>query len=311
VTLVVPFPPGGSTDAIARVLSQKLQEKLGGTFIIDNKPGATGTIGAAFVKRAPGRRLHAVRVLARPVRDRAPPDQGRAVRRAEGLRPDHDRGAGAQRAGRAGELARQDGGRPAGAPEEDPGQGELRLLGQRLVRSPVGRTVLAAERHRRPAHPRTRAAAPPSTTCWAARWTAAFVNINSIIQHIKAGKVRALAISPTSRSPLLPVVATLQEQGVKGAEVQSWQAVAGARRAAGESSRPSLHKPHGGVRSTTPPVEGEAAGARLRDRGHTPGAAREVPGRRNTPAGSSLIETARSPGRIDSATPDAAFAASP
>src|SRR5436853_5811198 len=53
VTLVVPFPPGGSTDAIARVLSQKLQEKLGGTWVIDNKAGATGTIGAAFVKRAP------------------------------------------------------------------------------------------------------------------------------------------------------------------------------------------------------------------------------------------------------------------
>jgi tripartite-type tricarboxylate transporter receptor subunit TctC len=55
---------------------------------------------------------------------------------------------------------------------------------------------------------------------------AAFVNINSIIQHIKAGKVRALGISSEKRSPLLPEVATLQEQGVKGAEVQSWQAVA-------------------------------------------------------------------------------------
>src|SRR5438105_1529825 len=53
VTMVVPFPPGGSTDQIARVLSQKLPEKLGGTWIIDNKAGATGTIGAAFVKRAP------------------------------------------------------------------------------------------------------------------------------------------------------------------------------------------------------------------------------------------------------------------
>src|SRR5690349_16658486 len=52
VTMVVPFPPGGSTDAIARILAQKLPEKLGGTWIIDNKPGATGTIGAAFVKRA-------------------------------------------------------------------------------------------------------------------------------------------------------------------------------------------------------------------------------------------------------------------
>ena len=52
VTLVVPFPPGGSTDLIARTLAPKLQEKLGGTFITDNKAGATGTIGAGFVARA-------------------------------------------------------------------------------------------------------------------------------------------------------------------------------------------------------------------------------------------------------------------
>ena len=53
VSLVVPFPPGGSTDLIARVLAPKLQEKLGGSFVTDNKAGATGTIGAAFVARAP------------------------------------------------------------------------------------------------------------------------------------------------------------------------------------------------------------------------------------------------------------------
>ena len=45
VTLLVPFPPGGSTDLIARVLAPKLQEKLGGSFLTDNKAGATGTIG--------------------------------------------------------------------------------------------------------------------------------------------------------------------------------------------------------------------------------------------------------------------------
>jgi tripartite-type tricarboxylate transporter receptor subunit TctC len=55
---------------------------------------------------------------------------------------------------------------------------------------------------------------------------AAFVNINSIIQHIKAGKVRALGVASEKRNPLLPEVPTLAEQGVKGAEVQSWQAVA-------------------------------------------------------------------------------------
>ena len=52
VTLVVPFPPGGSTDMIARIISSQLGAKIGGTVVVDNKPGATGTIGAAFVARA-------------------------------------------------------------------------------------------------------------------------------------------------------------------------------------------------------------------------------------------------------------------
>lgn len=53
VTLVVPFPPGGSTDAIARVLAPQLQQRLGQNIVIDNRPGATGTVGAMFVKNAP------------------------------------------------------------------------------------------------------------------------------------------------------------------------------------------------------------------------------------------------------------------
>ena len=65
VTLLVPFPPGGSTDMIARTLAPKLQEKLGGTFIVENKAGATGTVGAAHGQARRARRLHALRVVAR------------------------------------------------------------------------------------------------------------------------------------------------------------------------------------------------------------------------------------------------------
>src|SRR3546814_883002 len=52
VTMVVPFPPGGSTDLIGRLLASRLEAQLGQTFVIDNKAGATGTIGAAHVARA-------------------------------------------------------------------------------------------------------------------------------------------------------------------------------------------------------------------------------------------------------------------
>lgn len=53
VTMVVPFPPGGSTDQVARAVAPLLTDKFKQSFLVDNKAGATGTIGATFVKRAP------------------------------------------------------------------------------------------------------------------------------------------------------------------------------------------------------------------------------------------------------------------
>ncbi len=53
VRIVVGYPPGGFTDVTARLIAQKLQERLGQTFIVDNKPGANGILGADLVATAP------------------------------------------------------------------------------------------------------------------------------------------------------------------------------------------------------------------------------------------------------------------
>ena len=53
IRLIVAFPPGGSTDLAARILAEKLTGVLGQQVLVDNKPGASGNIGAEFVARAP------------------------------------------------------------------------------------------------------------------------------------------------------------------------------------------------------------------------------------------------------------------
>lgn len=225
VTMVVPFPPGGSTDAIARVLAQKLHEKLGASFIIDNKAGATGTIGAAFVKRAPADgytlfvsslgpfvitphllkglqydalkdfdlitvAVQAPNVLVVPINS---PDKNVA------------------------DLLAQLKKSPGKVSFASSGVGSSDHLSAELLWQQTGTQGL---------HIPYKGGGPAINDLLGGQVDAAFVNINSIIPFIKAGRVRALAISSEKRSPLLPDVPTLQEQGVKGAEVQSWQAVA-------------------------------------------------------------------------------------
>jgi tripartite-type tricarboxylate transporter receptor subunit TctC len=225
VTMVVPFPPGGSTDAIARVIGQKLSEKFGQSFIIDNRAGATGTIGAAFVKRAPadGYTLFVSSLgpfviaphLMKGVQYDALKDfdpitiavQAPNVLVVPANSPDKT----------VAELLAHLKKNPGKVSFASSGNGSSDHLSAELLWQQTGTEGL---------HVPYKGGGPAINDLLGGQVDAAFVNINSIIQQIKAGKVRALAISSDKRSPLLPDVATLQEQGVKGAEVQSWQAIA-------------------------------------------------------------------------------------
>jgi tripartite-type tricarboxylate transporter receptor subunit TctC len=225
VTIIVPFPPGGSTDMIARVVAQKLSEKFHQSFIIDNKAGATGTIGAAAVKRAPadGYTLFVSSLgpfviaphLIKGVQYNALKDfdpitilvQSANVLCVPANSPDKTV---------ADLLAHL---------KKDPGKVSFASSGAGSS-DHLSAELFWQQTRTDGLHVPYKGGGPAITDLMGGQVNAAFVNINSILPQIKAGKVRAIAISSEKRSPLLPEVPTLAEQGVKGAEVESWQAMA-------------------------------------------------------------------------------------
>jgi tripartite-type tricarboxylate transporter receptor subunit TctC len=228
VTMVVPFPPGGSTDMIARTLAARLQEKLGQTFVVDNRAGATGTIGAGQVKRAPadGYTLLVASlgpyVIAPHLIKSVPYDATKdfdlltvavqapnvlVVPAASPLKSVADVLAQARKT-------------PDKLTFASSGNGSSDHLTAALFWQQTGTTGV---------HVPYKGGAPAITDLLAGVVDASFQNINAVVQHINAGKLRALAVTGDKRSALLPQVPTLAEAGVKGADVYSWQAVAAPR----------------------------------------------------------------------------------
>ncbi len=225
ITLVVPFPPGGSTDLIARTLSGKMAEKMGaGTFVVDNKAGATGTIGTSQVVRsAPdGHTLlvaslgpfviapHLIKVNYDALKDLDPLTvvvQAPNVLVVPAASPHKSL---------ADVIAYQKA-NPGKMSFASSGNGSSDHLTAELFWQQTNTSGV---------HVPYKGGGPVMTDLLGNQVDSSFMNINTAMPQIKAGKLRALSITSAKRSPLLPDVPTLEEGGVKDANVYSWQAVA-------------------------------------------------------------------------------------
>ncbi|WP_457353749.1 Bug family tripartite tricarboxylate transporter substrate binding protein [Roseateles sp. P5_D6] len=225
VTLLVPFPPGGSTDAIARLLGNKLQETLGGSFVIDNRGGAGGTIGTGMVKRAAP---DGYTVL---VSSLGPLVIGPHLLKNLQYDPTKDLDyitvavqapnvlvvpAASPHKSMADVLAYEKA-NPGKMSFGSSGNGSSDHITAELFWLQTGTSGL---------HIPYKGGGPVMTDLLGNQVDASFMNINTALPQIKAGKLRALSITSAQRSLVQPDVPTMDELGIKGLQVYSWQGVA-------------------------------------------------------------------------------------
>ena len=233
VTMIVPFPPGGSTDMIARAVLPKLGETTKGTFIIDNKAGAGGAIGAAAAKNA---KPDGYTIL---VSSLGPFVIGPHLLKYSGYDPTKDFDYVTVAVQAPNVLAVR-----ADSPHKT-----LADVIKFHKANPEKMTFASAgngtsdhltaelfwqETHTKGTHIPYKGGAPALTDLLGGQVDATFMNINTGMPHFKAGKLRPIAITSSKRSPLLPDVPTMDELGFKGVTVYSWQAFAAPKGLAGD-----------------------------------------------------------------------------
>ena len=225
ITLVVPFPPGGSTDQMARAIAPKMQTSLGQSVIIDNKPGATGTVGAGFVKRAApdGNTLLVTSlgplVIAPHLYPSVPYNTATDFDYITvGLQSPNVLVVPANSPYKSlADLVAAAKANPGKLSFGSSGSGSSDHLGTEIFWQQTNTTGV---------HVPYKGGGPAITDAIGGQLDALFANVNSVIQYINAGKLRPLAIAGTKRSPVLPNVPTFAELGYKEVVAYGWQAVA-------------------------------------------------------------------------------------
>ncbi|MEP7057069.1 MAG: tripartite tricarboxylate transporter substrate binding protein, partial [Caldimonas sp.] len=226
VRIVVPFSPGGTTDILARALAPELGKAFGQTFIVDNKPGAGGNLGADLVAKSPpdgytllmgtvGTQSINAAIYPKmpfdPQRDLAPVTLMAGVPNVLVMNP-----AKAQAYGIANvaDLIRYARAHPGKLNMASSGNGTSIHLSGELFKSMTGTYML---------HFPYRGSGPALLDLIGGTMDLMFDNLPSALPQIKSGKLVALAVTSAKRSAALPDVPTIAEAGpVKGFDASSW-----------------------------------------------------------------------------------------
>ena len=224
ITWVVPYPPGGSTDVLGRNVAQRIGTALGTNVIVENKAGATGTIGAAWVaKAAPdGYTLLGTSIgpqaIAPHLMGKLPYDHIAAFEPVAilgtiphmlvvGAKQPYKTVADLVAAGKAqpGKLAYASG-----------GNGTILQMQGELLQQQTGARFI---------HIPYKGDTPALQDTLGEQVQFMFAPVAAALPHVQAGKLRALAVTSAKRLPALPDVPTMGEVGMKDFVVEQWQAV--------------------------------------------------------------------------------------
>jgi tripartite-type tricarboxylate transporter receptor subunit TctC len=221
VRVVIPWPPGGSNDIVGRVVSQKLSEALGQQFVVDNRAGASGVLGSELVARTPAdgytimvhsathmgnAHLYGAKLAYDTLRDFAGVGlmsaQPGALTAHPSLPVKTTRDFVALAKSRPGQIL-----------YSSSGNGSAPHLQMALFTSMAGINLV---------HVPYKGGAPQVTALVAGETQVSFATIGTVIHHVKAGKLRAIAVGGAQPTKQLPGVPTVSQSGVPGYEMSPW-----------------------------------------------------------------------------------------